>query len=211
MVGVDGQPTDTFEPLRASVPFPPGTPLRLPPRPARRGGRDRVGHGDDRRGGSARHLRGRGRPARRRAPPIAPLPPNRTLPAAIRLQNAAAQGPRHPAALAAGRGDPRGLVERRRRRARAKPLLRVKRGTPVVLAIKNETPAMQPLHLHGHVFRLLHPFDDGWEPYFLDTVQVPENRTVRIAFVADNPGQWLLASTVLERFDTGLWTWFEVT
>jgi FtsP/CotA-like multicopper oxidase with cupredoxin domain len=42
-------------------------------------------------------------------------------------------------------------------------------------------------------------------------LQVPENRTVRIAFVADNPGRWLLSSTVLERFDTGLWTWFEVT
>ena len=94
----------------------------------------------------------------------------------------------------------------------AKPLLAsVPRGPVVVLAIGNQTPAVQPLHLHGHVFRLLHPFDDGWEPYLLDTLQVPENRTVRIAFVADNPGRWVLASTVLERFDTGLWTWFEVT
>ena len=59
-----------------------------------------------------------------------------------------------------------------------------KRGQPIVLALKNETPVVQPFHLHGHVFRLLHPFDDGWEPYFLDTVQVPENRTVRIAFNA---------------------------
>jgi FtsP/CotA-like multicopper oxidase with cupredoxin domain len=81
----------------------------------------------------------------------------------------------------------------------------------VVLAIANQTPTVQPLHLHGHVFRLLHPFDDGWEPYWLDTFQVPENRTVRIAYVADNPGRWALSSAVLERFDTGLWTWFEVT
>ena len=87
----------------------------------------------------------------------------------------------------------------------------VRRGAPVVLALKNETPFVQPFHLHGHVFRLLHPFDDGWEPYFLDTVQVPENRTIRIAFNADNPGKWLLASTVMERFDAGLWTWIEVT
>jgi FtsP/CotA-like multicopper oxidase with cupredoxin domain len=80
-----------------------------------------------------------------------------------------------------------------------------------VLALVNQTPFAQPMHLHGHVFRLLHPLDDGWEPYFLDTVQVPENKTVRIAFVADNPGKWLLASTVMERFDSGLWTWIEVT
>ena len=53
--------------------------------------------------------------------------------------------------------------------------------------------------------------DDGWEPYWLDTLQIPEKRTLRIAFVADNPGRWLLASTVLERFDAGLWTWIEVT
>ena len=33
------------------------------------------------------------------------------------------------------------------------------------------------MHLHGHAFRLLHALDDGWEPYFLDTVQVPENKT----------------------------------
>ena len=65
---------------------------------------------------------------------------------------------------------------------------------------------MQPLHLHGHSVRLLHALDDGWEPYLLDTVQVPENRR-GAAFVADNPGKWLLASTVMERFDGGLWTW----
>jgi hypothetical protein len=56
----------------------------------------------------------------------------------------------------------------------------------------------------------LHPYDDGWDPYFLDTLLVPEYRTVRIAFVAANPGKWLIASTNLERFDAGLWTWFEV-
>ncbi|WP_227651402.1 multicopper oxidase domain-containing protein [Klebsiella pneumoniae] len=38
-----------------------------------------------------------------------------------------------------------------------------------------------------------------------------EGRTARIAFLADNPGRWLIGSTVLERFDTGLWGSFEVT
>ena len=36
-------------------------------------------------------------------------------------------------------------------------------------------------------------------------------RTARIGFLADNPGRWLISATVLERFDTGLWTAFEVT
>ena len=91
------------------------------------------------------------------------------------------------------------------------PLFTVKRGQVVVLAIKNDTAFPQALHLHGHAFRLLHPLDDGWEPYWLDTFQLLEGRTARIAFLADNPGRWLLSATVLERFDTGLWTSFEVT
>ena len=82
---------------------------------------------------------------------------------------------------------------------------------PVPLALTNATAFVQPVHLHGHVFRLLHALDDGWEPYWLDTIQLAEDKTVRIAFQTDNPGRWLVSSTVLERFDTGLWTWFEVT
>jgi FtsP/CotA-like multicopper oxidase with cupredoxin domain len=159
-------------------------------------------------------------PKRPPLPPVVGLPENKLLPPAIRLQSAA----RRDVVIAGGArrgangepaydGDPQKIwtVNGAAGAAGAKPLLSVKRGTPVVLAINNTTPTIQPLHLHGHVFRLLHAFDDGWEPFFLDTMQVPESRTVRIAFVADNPGKWLLASTVLERFDTGLWTWFEVT
>ena len=79
------------------------------------------------------------------------------------------------------------------------------------MAIDNRTAFVQPIHVHGHSFRLLHPLDDGWESYFLDTVQIPERKKLHIAFIADNPGRWLISSTVLERFDLGLWSWFEVT
>ncbi len=88
----------------------------------------------------------------------------------------------------------------------------VKRGAPVVLALEErDAGSCSPFHLHGHVFRLLHPFDDGWEPYFLDTVQVPENRTSGSRSTPTTRAGGLLASTVLERFDAGLWTWIEVT
>ncbi len=222
VVAVDGQPTDTFEPLRSTLPFPPGTRydllVELPPEPEHRG--------------TVTALLGPGVPLvaiatageaagkRSALPPIGPLPDNKNLPSAIRLQDAvrrdvvvAGGAARGPQGQPVYDGDPRRVwtVNGAAGDHKAKPLFSVKRGTPVVLAINNATPTAQPIHLHGHVFRLLHPFDDGWEPYWLDTLQVPENRTVRIAFVADNPGKWLLASTVLERFDTGLWTWFEVT
>jgi FtsP/CotA-like multicopper oxidase with cupredoxin domain len=154
-------------------------------------------------------------------PPVAPLGDNPLLPAAIRLQGAVRadvlmQGGAlaGPGGLAPFTGDPsriwsiNGVTGDR---FTGKPLLSVKRGTTVVLALINRTAMPQVLHLHGHAFRYLHPFDDGWEPIWLDTVLVPEGQTVRIAFLADNPGQWLIGSGVLERLDTGLSSWFQVT
>ena len=92
----------------------------------------------------------------------------------------------------------------------AKPLLTVKRGTPVVLALSNRSSWAQVIHVHGHNFRLLHPFDDGWEPYFLDTLYLPEGQTSHISFIADNPGRWAIRSSILEHFEGGVVTWFEV-
>lgn len=205
VAAVDGQPTDTFEPLRASVPFAPGNRydfiLDLPAEPGASGSLiAAVGQGLPLLTIGTKGERVPPRPA------IAPLPPNRKLPAEIKLQAAIRKDV---VIRAGGSGGPAWSINGKPGAA-GQPLAAVKKGQPVVLALKNETPLVQPFHLHGHVFRLLHPFDDGWEPYFLDTVQVPENRTIRIAFVADNPGKWLLASTVLERFDAGLWTWIQV-
>jgi FtsP/CotA-like multicopper oxidase with cupredoxin domain len=79
----------------------------------------------------------------------------------------------------------------------------------VTLAIRNPTGQPQVVHLHGHSFRLLDRLDDGWKPYWLDTMVVGE-QTERIAFVADNPGKWLIASRPLEQRG-GAAGWFAVT
>jgi FtsP/CotA-like multicopper oxidase with cupredoxin domain len=208
VIAIDGQPTSTFEPLRASLPFAPGTRYDLLVDIAPEAGAS----------GSVMALIGDGLPLveivtagekRPALPPIAPLPTNTKLPEAIKLQNAARKD-------VVIKGDPkvpnvRWTINGSAGQPTGAPLVKVKCGSPVVLALTNQTAFMQPLHLHGHSVRLLHALDDGWEPYWLDTIQVPENKTIRIAFVADNPGKWLLASTVLERFDAGLWTWIEVT
>jgi hypothetical protein len=91
-----------------------------------------------------------------------------------------------------------------------KPIFSVKKGSVVVVALANRSAWVQVIRLHGHVFRVLHPLDDGWEPFFLDTVIVPENRTVRIAFNADNVGKWLIRSTIIEHMEGGVISWFEV-
>jgi FtsP/CotA-like multicopper oxidase with cupredoxin domain len=100
-------------------------------------------------------------------------------------------------------GQPGGIGE--------KPLIRVRRGQVLVLALRNTTAWPQVIAVHGHSFRLLHPFDDGWEPYFLDTMYLVPNSIARIALIADNPGRWAIRSTIAEHFAAGVATWFEVT
>lgn len=220
VIAVDSQPTENFEPVRGQLPFPPGTRYDL------------IFDMPEDAGATAMvtALIGPGVPLVRfvaegqkkvQPAPIAMLKPNPALPAAVRLQDARRSeivitGGAKPAPDA--KLDLDGLDLARPwllnggvGEANGKPLFSVKRGAPVVIGIDNKTAFPQPLHVHGHSFRLLHPLDDGWEPYFLDTVQIPEGRKLHIAFIADNPGRWLISSTVLERFDLGLWTWFEVT
>jgi FtsP/CotA-like multicopper oxidase with cupredoxin domain len=39
---------------------------------------------------------------------------------------------------------------------------------------------------------------------------MPDER-VRIAFVADNPGNWMLHCHIIEHQETGMMAWFQVT
>jgi FtsP/CotA-like multicopper oxidase with cupredoxin domain len=86
----------------------------------------------------------------------------------------------------------------------------VKRGQPVTLGFINKTQEPHTAHVHGHALRVLHLLDDGWEPYWRDSVIVPPGGTVRVAFLADNPGKWLIESTILDHAMSGLAAWFEV-
>jgi FtsP/CotA-like multicopper oxidase with cupredoxin domain len=94
---------------------------------------------------------------------------------------------------------------------RGPPLFSVKRGRTVMIALPNRTAFPHAMHLHGHHFRLLDNLDDGWKPFWLDTVLVPARETSRIAFVADNPGKWMLHCHMIEHQETGMAAWFEVT
>jgi len=79
-----------------------------------------------------------------------------------------------------------------------------------VLSFHNKTTIPQAMRLHGHHGRLLFAFDDGYDPFWIDTTLVQQGRTARLAFVADNPGKWALRSAMAELFDAGLGGWFEV-
>ena len=93
--------------------------------------------------------------------------------------------------------------------ASAPPAFRAKAGRTVVLALSNRGPVANVFHLHGHHFRLLDRLDDGWKPYWLDTLPVGARETVRIAFVADNPGRWLIELHPLDGPGAAT-AWFQV-
>lgn len=90
------------------------------------------------------------------------------------------------------------------------PAFRAKPGRTVVLALKNPGPMSTVFHLHGHHFRLLDKLDDGWKPYWLDTLAVEPGQTQRIAFAATASGQWLLESVVTDWAAPRLVRWYGV-
>ncbi|MDX1376881.1 MAG: multicopper oxidase family protein, partial [Burkholderiales bacterium] len=87
----------------------------------------------------------------------------------------------------------------------AEPILALERGRSVVLELVNDTLWPHPIHLHGHVFRVLSR--DGrptahreWR----DTVLLAPRERAEIAFVADNPGGWMFHCHILEHQATGM-------
>jgi FtsP/CotA-like multicopper oxidase with cupredoxin domain len=85
------------------------------------------------------------------------------------------------------------------------PLLTVKSGRSVVLDLANETAWWHPIHLHGHAFRILER-DGAPEPHtpLADTALMAPRERMRIAFVAEGPGDWLLHCHVLEHQAGGM-------
>jgi FtsP/CotA-like multicopper oxidase with cupredoxin domain len=87
------------------------------------------------------------------------------------------------------------------------PLLTLKRGRSYVLTIRNETAFSHPVHFHGHSFRVLSR-NASPVPHrqWADTVLLPPKETVDLAFVADNPGDWMLHCHVTDHQVSGLMT-----
>ncbi len=85
------------------------------------------------------------------------------------------------------------------------PIFSVKKGRTCIIGMVNETNWEHPMHLHGFAFRVLSrngkPNRRGeWR----DTVLVGRQETVEVAFVADNPGDWMFHCHVLEHMAAGM-------
>ena len=91
------------------------------------------------------------------------------------------------------------------------PLFRVRNGQTVVLRTINRTGWPHGMHLHGHHFQIVKVNDSVPEHIdWRDTFTILGHEEVEIAFVASNPGKWLLHCHMLEHAAAGMNTWFEV-
>jgi FtsP/CotA-like multicopper oxidase with cupredoxin domain len=208
IVAVDGQPCDPFNPVRQTLPLSPGARFDVMvdlPRPETSATRLvlRGESGGDRdvlvvqTSGAARADR----------PAFVSLPQNPGLPAEIALQDAVR------ADIRIDRAERRGFAVNGQSGAELspRPLFSARRGAPVSLGFVNASNALQIMHIHGHVCRILHDLDDGWDPYWRDSVALPPGKTHHVAFVADNPGKWLIESAILDPERLPMRTWFAVT
>jgi FtsP/CotA-like multicopper oxidase with cupredoxin domain len=92
----------------------------------------------------------------------------------------------------------------------AAPVFRVKAGRAVVLSLINRAPTTSTFHLHGHHFRHLDRLDDGWKPFWLDTIAIDAGQTQRIAFAAEYAGRWLLEAVEARWSAPRLLRWYSV-
>ncbi len=92
------------------------------------------------------------------------------------------------------------------------PLIDTKVGNSVRLTIRNETAFPHPMHLHGHHMKLLSIDGNALsEQNWVDSPLVMPNQTVELAFVADNPGNWLFHCHALEHHAAGLGALVRIT
>lgn len=92
------------------------------------------------------------------------------------------------------------------------PLFTARQGETILLESRNDTSFAHAMHLHGHHFRVLERNGTALEnPDWRDTFTTVPQETVRIAFVADNPGKWLIHCHMLGHAASGMMTWFDVS
>ena len=85
-----------------------------------------------------------------------------------------------------------------------KSQVQVKMGQRVALKFVNETPMSHPMHLHGHTFQVVEINGRSLQGPLRDTVLVPGNATVTVAFDANNPGLWFVHCHIMWHLEAGM-------
>ena len=91
------------------------------------------------------------------------------------------------------------------------PLFTLTQGQSCRIIFRNDTRWHHPIHLHGHHFRVL-TRNGANEPHqpLRDTLLMNPQDTVEVAFVAEEPGDWMLHCHVAEHQAGGMMGMFRI-
>jgi FtsP/CotA-like multicopper oxidase with cupredoxin domain len=89
-------------------------------------------------------------------------------------------------------------------RALPAPLAMLRRGRSYVFELSNISKQFHPIHIHGHSFTVLSSNKAALPRHFADTVLLAPRERVEVAFVADNPGDWMFHCHLIEHQETGM-------
>ena len=84
------------------------------------------------------------------------------------------------------------------------PVATLEHGKSYVLRMRNESPNLHPVHLHGLVFKPIRSNLRKIPANYTDTILLLKDETVEVAVLADNPGNWAFHCHVIEHQKTGL-------
>lgn len=84
------------------------------------------------------------------------------------------------------------------------PIADLVQGKSYILRLRNESPNMHPIHLHGLAFMPIKSNRRQLLRNWTDTILLLKNETIDIALKADNPGNWAFHCHVIEHQKTGL-------
>lgn len=88
------------------------------------------------------------------------------------------------------------------------PLVSAARGETIRIPMRNDTVFAHAMHLHGTHFQEVLP--DGSFGPLKDTILLEAGQAREIAFVADNPGNWVFHCHMLSHQAAGMTTWIRV-
>jgi FtsP/CotA-like multicopper oxidase with cupredoxin domain len=205
VMAIDSQPAEPFMARGGTLVLAPGTRVdalidaAVPP-----GSTSSILLHDGREARPLARLVASNEPPLRDAPlPVAPPLPSNGLPTQLDLKNAL----RVDLTLGGPQAD---WVTPASFASAAAPAFRVRVGRTVVLALTNRANIPEIFHLHGHHFRLLDRLDDGWKPYWLDTLAIDSGQTQRIALSAEYGGRWLMEAVATDWAAPRLVRWYSV-
>ena len=84
------------------------------------------------------------------------------------------------------------------------PIATLERGKGYIFELANLTPHLHPIHIHGHTFLVLDSDKRDIPTHHADTVLLEPRERMRVAFLADNPGDWMLHCHIIEQQETGM-------